>query len=294
MSDPSQSQGGVGAICRKLWNGKFLAPFTGKTLFSKAKHQDVLTVANCFLSPSVNPPGAADILIGDGGWMLNLSRLAGNLGGSGGGLTGPYTLTNVHPDYLTATLSGTSYSIAKPFKLWTSLTSVIEFGVTSYFFYGDGSSTAQGSALFAAFGITPDGQNVMRLKTTDATQAAFPTTTALTANTGAGGGYVRSMGELEMVLPIWSTSSPADLIFAVGGNTGLTDLGGAAINFLSVADDRQWAKIDQAGPVYGGTFANPNGNIAPADPTTWNIYYQDGAAKVWTWSVASQNWFEVV
>lgn len=270
-----------------------IPPVTNRNVFSKSFHEQIRRKVNSLWKLRINPPSLGQVLRSDLDVMIDLTGVENNAN-SGGGLTGPYTLTNVHPDYLTATLSGTSYSIAKPFKLWTSLTSVVEFGVTSYFFYGDGSSTAQGSALFAAFGITPDGQNVMRLKTTDATQAAFPTTTALTANTGAGGGYVRSMGELEMALPIWATSSPADLIFAVGGNTGLTDLGGAAINFLSVADDRQWAKIDQAGPVYGGTFANPNGNIAPADPTTWNIYYQDGAAKVWTWSVASQNWFEVV
>lgn len=278
-----------------LWNGKTLDPVTARNQFTRRKLQELNDVCNSFLHPSVNPPTAGDVSITKNGWMFDLTRTLQNLVAAAGGTTGPYTLaTAISPNYLTAVLSAVTYSIAKPYKLRTSLTGVSEFGVTNYFFYGDGSSTAQGSAIFSALGITPDGQNVMRLKTTDATQTAFPTTTALTANTGAGGGYVRSMGELQMVLPMWATAAPADLVYATSGTTGLTDGGGNAITLLAEAEERQWCKIDQSGPVYGGTFANPNGNITPSDPTTWNIYYQDGALKVWTWSVAGQNWFEVI
>lgn len=84
MNGPEQTQGGIGAICRKLWNGKFLSPLTGKTLFSRAAHQETRDVANCFLHPTVNPPSAADIIIGDGSWALDLTRTIATAGTAGG------------------------------------------------------------------------------------------------------------------------------------------------------------------------------------------------------------------
>jgi hypothetical protein len=47
------------------------------------------------------------------------------------------------------------------------------------------------------------------------------------------------------------------------------------------------------GAVLTGAFADPNGNVTPADPTLAAWYYQDGQALVWwQWSVADQVWYQ--
>lgn len=48
-----------------------------------------------------------------------------------------------------------------------------------------------------------------------------------------------------------------------------------------------------AGAVLTGAFADPNGNVTPADPTSAAWYYQDGQALVWwQWSIAGQVWYQ--
>ncbi len=45
------------------------------------------------------------------------------------------------------------------------------------------------------------------------------------------------------------------------------------------------------GAVITGAFANPNGNVTPADPTKAAWYYQEGATpNWWQWNVTNQNW----
>lgn len=48
--------------------------------------------------------------------------------------------------------------------------------------------------------------------------------------------------------------------------------------------------------VITGIFANPNGNLMPANPTIANIYYLDDPVivNVWLWSVIRQNWFQIL
>lgn len=88
----------VGTFLRKIWQGKKLAKFTGKTMFSRSKHNEVLDVANSFLNPSVNPPSAADIKICETGWILDLSRVANQVTASGMNFLDQYSnLVNYSP-----------------------------------------------------------------------------------------------------------------------------------------------------------------------------------------------------
>jgi len=48
-----------------------------------------------------------------------------------------------------------------------------------------------------------------------------------------------------------------------------------------------------SGSVYTGAFADPNGNVTPADTTLAAWYYQDGSMTVWwQWSVVGQVWYQ--
>lgn len=48
-----------------------------------------------------------------------------------------------------------------------------------------------------------------------------------------------------------------------------------------------------SGSVITGAFADPNGNVTPADPTLAAWYYQDGEVLVWwQWSVDDQVWYQ--
>lgn len=92
-------------------------------------------------------------------------------------------------------------------------------------------------------------------------------------------------GQYRVLLTLSATAS-WDLHFAVvsraasaasaGGGGGGGGAGGAA--------------------VYSGTWANPNGNIVPTDPTVTAFYGQDssGTVNFWQWSVTNQNWFSII
>jgi hypothetical protein len=46
-----------------------------------------------------------------------------------------------------------------------------------------------------------------------------------------------------------------------------------------------------SGSTISGAFANPNGNVTPADPTKGALYYQaGGSGTLWEWQVGSQTW----
>lgn len=42
--------------------------------------------------------------------------------------------------------------------------------------------------------------------------------------------------------------------------------------------------------VYQDSFADPNGNVTPDDPTKAALYYPDGGGTTFQWDVGSQTW----
>lgn len=42
--------------------------------------------------------------------------------------------------------------------------------------------------------------------------------------------------------------------------------------------------------VYQDSFADPNGNLTPDDPTKAALYYPDGSGTTFQWDVPSQQW----
>ena len=76
----------------RLWNGRKFAPFNGSNLFSTAKHNEFVALANCFFNPSVNGLKGVRITINDTGWALEfdstfLSTLGVTPGTGSGGFT---------------------------------------------------------------------------------------------------------------------------------------------------------------------------------------------------------------
>lgn len=43
-----------------------------------------------------------------------------------------------------------------------------------------------------------------------------------------------------------------------------------------------------------GDFADPNGNVTPADTSAAAQYYQNGVNNVWNWNTETQTWNQVI
>lgn len=216
-------------IGRRIRQGVPIPWFTGKTLFSKSKHNEVLAAVNALINPKLNPPTAGKITISDVDIMFDLSGLTGAtptppssgltitryaLVSCPGTIDGAGHVTN--GDYIVCRPLGglgdgsQDVTVAKPYKWRLSLTGVTEMGITYAFTYQ----------------TTTDGNNPQRTKT------AGPTS------------------EIEMLIPVWTPmqgtdTATGDEILAIGDfDTGVNDSNGVRIQKEYLCGSpRQWAKV---------------------------------------------------
>ena len=101
LQPTSQPRGLV--VSMRNWAGKKLAPFTGRTVFSVRKHNELLSAVVALLNPSISRGSADKIDISDSNWHLQISGAGG--GGSGGG--GITRITSIDGSVTITPVSGT-------------------------------------------------------------------------------------------------------------------------------------------------------------------------------------------
>jgi hypothetical protein len=79
-------------------------------------------------------------------------------------------------------------------------------------------------------------------------------------------------------------------IFAASGAAAVLLYGAVSFRTIGLSEGGSSGGSMQ---VYTDAFANPNGNVTPADTGDAALYYDDTAApSFWVWSVTGQSWIQ--
>jgi hypothetical protein len=105
------------------------------------------------------------------------------------------------------------------------------------------------------------------------------------------GEEVELFAGMVVELPVGLEFSKVD-VFAASGASAVLLYGSVSFRTIGLSEGGSSGGSMQ---IITDNFANPNGNATPADTDDAALYYQDTIApNVWAWSVANQNWFQII